>query len=120
MQVYIGDCQGHLRNIIINGMTLKATECLQLELEDDLAEFSSYERMSVDGMQLIIGTYKEFHPGGAYAKGKQREWEEPVSRGFRKSGFSLCHAFCCCYQLIRAPLALTALCVCGLVPGGGA
>ena len=73
-KAYIGDCQGHLRNIIINGMALKWTEALQISLEDDLAELSSFARMSVDGMQLIRAAYKEFNKGGAYAKGKQREF----------------------------------------------
>ena len=51
-----------------------ATEKLKLLLEDDLSEFSSFERMSVDAMDLIRAAYKELHPGGAYAKGKGREF----------------------------------------------
>jgi hypothetical protein len=46
---YFGDCQSHLRNILINAMSLKATEVLQDELADDLAAFSAFDRMSVDG-----------------------------------------------------------------------
>ena len=72
---YLGDCHQHLRNIIINGMTLKATEVLKLKLEDDLAELSPFERTSVDGMDLIRAIFKELHGGGEYAKGKGREFE---------------------------------------------
>ena len=46
---YLGDCQSHLRNIIINAMSLKATEVLKEQLADDLAAFSAFDRMSVDG-----------------------------------------------------------------------
>ena len=78
---YIGDCHDHLRNIIVNAMSIGATELLKERLEDDLAEFSSYDRMSVDGMDLIRAAYKELHPGGEYAKGKGREsdlWRKKV------------------------------------------
>ena len=56
-------------------MTLKATEILQLKLEDDLADLSPFERTSVDGMDLIRAIFKELHGGGEYAKGKGREFE---------------------------------------------
>ena len=78
---YIGDCHDHLRNIVVNAMATAATDMLKDALEDDLAEFSSFDRMSVDGMDLIRGAYKELHPGGEYAKGKGREskvWVEKV------------------------------------------
>ena len=71
---YRGDCTGHLRNIVINAMTLKGTEFLTSELRDDLAEFSSFDRVSVDGIDWIRAAYKEFHGGGEYAKGKGREF----------------------------------------------
>ena len=71
---HLGDCHQHLRNIIIKGMTLKATEILQLKLEDDLAELSPFERTSVDVMDLIRAIFKELHSGGEYAKGKGREF----------------------------------------------
>ena len=70
---FIGDCHQHLRNIIINAMTIAATEHLKELLEDDLREFSSFDRMSVDGMDLIRAVFKEMHKGGQYAKGKGRE-----------------------------------------------
>ena len=74
LQVFIGHCHGHIRNFVIKGMAGAVTEKLKLLLEDDLAEFSSFERMSVDAMDLIRAAYKELHPGGAYAKGKGREF----------------------------------------------
>ena len=73
-KVYIGQCHQHLRNIIINAMAIKATDSLKNLLADSLAEFSSFDRMSVDGNDLIRAVYKEFHAGGEYAKGKQREF----------------------------------------------
>ena len=80
-KAYIGDCHDHLRNIIIKAMATGATEMLKDSLEDDLAEFTSYDRMSVDGMDLINAAFKELHPGGQYAKGKGREakaWREQM------------------------------------------
>ena len=58
------DCNGHLRNIIIKAMVAAATEHLQAELEDDLAEFSSFDRVTVDVGDLIYRVYKELHPSG--------------------------------------------------------
>ena len=74
-RVWIGDCHGHLRNIFIKAMGGAATKHLQAALEDDLAEFSSFDRMSVDCMDLIHASFKELHGGGEYAKGKGREFE---------------------------------------------
>ena len=73
-KVFIGDCHGHLRNIIIKAMGGAATKHLKEALEDDLAEFSSFDRMSVDCMDLIHAIFKELHGGGEYAKGKGREF----------------------------------------------
>ena len=72
---HLGDCNGHLRNIIIKAMTGAATEHLQGELEDDLAEFSSFDRVTVEVGDLIYRVYKELHPSGQYAKGKGPECE---------------------------------------------
>eukprot|EP00966_Prymnesium_polylepis_P091996 2129654-Prymnesium_polylepis.2 len=44
-------------------------------LQDDLAEFSSFERIEVDGSSVIIGAFKQFHHGGEYAKGRGRTFE---------------------------------------------
>ena len=71
---YHGRCQQHLRNTIINGMTIRATESLKIELADDLAEFSSFERVTVDVGDQIRQHYKQMHKGAAYAKGKQQEF----------------------------------------------
>ena len=56
---FIGDCHQHLRNIIINAMAIAATAHLKDILEESLAEFMSFDRMSVDGMDLIRAVYKE-------------------------------------------------------------
>ena len=74
-KVHIGECHQHLRNIIINAMQLKATEHLKEKLQDSLGDFSAFDRMTVDGNDLVRALYKELHAGGEYAKGKQREWE---------------------------------------------
>ena len=65
---YLGDCQSHLRNIIINAMSLKATDVLKEQLADDLAAFSAFDRMSVDGrsdckcVQYSTIQYSTVHP----------------------------------------------------------
>lgn len=43
----------HIRNIIINSMAQGGTEGLNTLLATDLAEFSSFDRMPIDGMDLI-------------------------------------------------------------------
>ena len=73
-KVYIRECHAHLRNIIINAMSNAATDHLKDELRDSLDEFSSFDRMSVDGNDLIRAIFKELHEGGEYAKGKGREF----------------------------------------------
>lgn len=72
--VWLGDCHQHIRNIIINAMAHGATEHLTTKLASDLSDFSSFDRMSVDGMDLIRAVFKEFHSSGEYAKGKGREF----------------------------------------------
>ena len=71
----IGDCHQHLRNIVLNAAALGATGFLKDELGDSLDDFSAFERMSVDGMDLIRAIFKELHVEGEYAKGKQREFD---------------------------------------------
>ena len=64
----------HLRNIIINAMALAGSEYLSAQLADSLGEFSSFDRVSVAGVDWIRAAYKQFHGGGEYAKGKGREF----------------------------------------------
>lgn len=59
---YQGDCYQHLRNILINAMAAGATDFLKDELADSLSEFSSFDRMSADGMDLIRAICNELHP----------------------------------------------------------
>lgn len=40
------------------------------ELQDELKQFASWERMTTDYDQLLRAVYKEFHDGGKYYKGK--------------------------------------------------
>ena len=73
-RVFRGDCWQHLRNIIIDAMAAKGNELVKEVLEDDLHEFSSYERVDPDGSCVIRGAFKQFHHGGEYAKGRGREF----------------------------------------------
>ena len=73
-RIHRGDCWQHLRNIIIDAMAVKGNELIKAALEDDLTEFSSYERIEVDGSSVIRGAFKHFHHGGEYAKGRGREF----------------------------------------------
>ena len=69
-----GDCMQHMRNIFLSAMAEAASKHLAERLEESLANFSSFERMSTDAMQLIRAVFKEMHPEGDYAKGKGREF----------------------------------------------
>ena len=74
--LYLGDCWQHMRNIFIDHMTKEAAAHLAVELKEHLQAFSSYERMSTNGMDLIRAVYKELHPGGDYAKGDGINFED--------------------------------------------
>ena len=45
------------------------------ELAEELETFASWERMSTDYDQVLRATYKEFHHGCRYYKGKQKDYE---------------------------------------------
>jgi hypothetical protein len=79
-KVFRGDCWQHLRNIMIDAMAAKGDELLKLKLQDDLAEFSAAERIEPDGGSVIRSSFKQFHKGGEYCKGRGRE-----SEAWRKS-----------------------------------
>jgi hypothetical protein len=59
---YQGDCYQHLRNILIGALGQGATDHLKDAMEDSLAEFSSFDRMSTDAMDLIRAIFNELHP----------------------------------------------------------
>lgn len=48
---------------------------MKAELQEELDTFASWERMSTDYDQLLRATYKEFHHGCRYYKGKGKEYE---------------------------------------------
>ena len=52
-KAYLGDCHGHLRNIIVKAMSGGAKAHLEAVLEDDLAQCSSFERKPVSINDLI-------------------------------------------------------------------
>ena len=74
-KAHLGRCHQHLRNIVINAMQLQQNESLKEELQDDLQEFASFDRMTADVNDLIRAASKELHAGQSYAKGKGREGE---------------------------------------------
>ena len=76
VRCHLGDCHDHMRNIIIKAMAAAATSFLEGKLADSLDTFSSFDRVSVDGMEVIRAACKELHPNGQYAKGKGREMME--------------------------------------------
>lgn len=45
------------------------------ELKEELETFSAWERMSTDYSQLLRATYKEFHQGCRYYKGKGLDYD---------------------------------------------
>ena len=55
-------------------MVNKAVEFLKAELQDDLAEFGKFERVSVEPYDVMNAHYKLLHKGAEYANGKQREF----------------------------------------------
>ena len=70
VKCHLGDCHDHMRNIIIKAMSTAATTFLESKLADSLETFSSFDRVSVDGMEVIRAACKELHPNGEYAKGR--------------------------------------------------
>ena len=78
---WLGDCHGHLRNIIMNAMANGATEFLKDILAEDLSEFSSFDRMSADCMDLVRACEKELHDR-EYSKGKAGEFSATRRKNF--------------------------------------
>jgi hypothetical protein len=74
-KVFRGDCWQHLRNIMIDAMAAKGDEVVKERLRDDLTEFSAYERIEPEGGSVIRSAFKQFSPGGEYAKGRGREFK---------------------------------------------
>jgi hypothetical protein len=76
-KVYRGDCWQHLRNIIIEAMATAGDKHIKEKLEADgsLAEFSSFERIEVEGSSIIRSTYKYFNEYAEYHFGRQIEFK---------------------------------------------
>jgi hypothetical protein len=104
-KVYRGDCWQHLRNIIIQAMAVVSAHCparfarcshfphtlsvdgpfsaqagdafvkAKLELDGSLAEFSSFERVEVEGSSIIRSTYKYFNEYAEYHFGRAIEFK---------------------------------------------
>ena len=73
-KTFRGDCWQHMRNIVIDAMAAKGDEMLRLEVADDLATFSAFERIEPEGGSMIHACFKHFHHGGEYHHGRGREY----------------------------------------------
>ena len=56
-------------------MSDAANTFLKDQLSESLEQFSSYERIEVEGEKMIRAAFNQFHHGGEYAKGRGREFE---------------------------------------------
>ena len=64
------DCWQHLRNIFLADMSKAQAAYMKDELKAELETFNAWERMSTEYSQLLRASYKEFHLGCRYYKGK--------------------------------------------------
>ena len=74
MRVHTHDCWQHIRNIFLGPMSKAQSAHTKEQLAEKLAFFGSHERMTTDFDNLLRADYKEFHPGGRYAKGHGKEY----------------------------------------------
>ena len=58
------DCWNHLRCVWFGGGSVAVAAEVKANLASDLENFSGYERVSTEPMNLIRGVYKEFHHEG--------------------------------------------------------
>jgi len=70
VRTHQGDCWNHLRNIWFGAGAKALAATVKEGLLDDLSNFSGYERVSSEIMDLVRAVFKEFHQEGDYAKGK--------------------------------------------------
>jgi len=68
------DCWQHLRNIFLAEMSKAQSDYMKKEMEPELAVFTSWERVTTDFSQLLRASYKEFHHGCNYYKGKGMQY----------------------------------------------
>lgn len=73
-RTHLHDCWQHLRNIFLQEMSKAQAAHMRDELKAELDTFAAWERMSTDYSQLLRATYKEFHQGCRYYKGKGRAY----------------------------------------------
>eukprot|EP00966_Prymnesium_polylepis_P290696 6713957-Prymnesium_polylepis.1 len=59
---------------MIDAMAAKGDALIKDALADDLAEFSSFERVEPNSSNVIFSAFKQFHHGGEYCKGRGREF----------------------------------------------
>ena len=69
------NCWNHMRNIFLNNMSSEMEKHVAEELKPQLEAFSSWERMTTNFSDFLRGTYKNFHHGCKWYKGKGREFK---------------------------------------------
>ena len=69
------DCWQHLRNIFLAEMSKAQAAYMKDELKAELETFNAWERMSTEYSQLLRASYKEFHLGCRYYKGKGKPYD---------------------------------------------
>ena len=74
VRVHTHDCWQHIRNIFLGPMSKAQSAHTKEQLAEKLAFFGAHERMTTDFDNLLRADYKEFHPGGRYAKGHGKEY----------------------------------------------
>ena len=74
VRVHTHDCWQHIRNIFLGPMSKAQSAHTKEQLAEKLAFFAAHERMTTDFDHLLRADYKEFHPGGRYAKGHGKQY----------------------------------------------
>ena len=78
------NCWNHMRNIFLNNMSSEMSKLVAEELKPQLEAFSSWERMTTDFSDLLRGSYKQFHHGCKWYKGKGREFSVDIRAKYPK------------------------------------
>ena len=69
-------CGNHIRNIVLAAMSKAQNDLVREDLKDELDNFWSHERVTLDFDQLLRQDYKEFHQGCRYYKGQGKPYGE--------------------------------------------
>ena len=78
-------CGNHIRNILLAAMSVGQKTLVQEELKDELANFCSFERVTMAFDDLLRQDYKEFHHGCRYYKGQGKPYGEWLKDTYPKA-----------------------------------